>query len=141
MLKGLDPLLSPALLLALAEMGHGDTLVLVDRNFPAAALAQRLVRLDGATLAQAARAILTLLPLDTFTAVPVAVMQVGGAPGEVPAVQQDILDLAAAVEQRTLGVEHLERFDFYTRASAAYVIVATGEARPYGCLMFVKGVL
>jgi L-fucose mutarotase len=34
MLLGLDPVLSPDLLHALAAMGHGDRLVLVDANYP-----------------------------------------------------------------------------------------------------------
>ena len=34
MLKGIDPLISPDLLLSLAEMGHGDELVIVDPNCP-----------------------------------------------------------------------------------------------------------
>ena len=45
MLKGLDPLLSPDLLHVLAQMGHGDQIALVDRNFPAASTARRLVQL------------------------------------------------------------------------------------------------
>ena len=32
MLKGISPLLSPELLKALDEMGHGDTLVIADGN-------------------------------------------------------------------------------------------------------------
>ena len=47
MLKGISPILSPELLKILMEMGHGDELVIGDGNFPAAANAQRLVRLDG----------------------------------------------------------------------------------------------
>ena len=35
MLKGLDPLLSPDLLMTLRAMGHGDDIALVDANFPA----------------------------------------------------------------------------------------------------------
>ena len=55
MLKGLDPLLSPDLLHVLAQMGHGDQIALVDRNFPAASTARRLVRLDGCDLSAAVR--------------------------------------------------------------------------------------
>ena len=50
MLKGIDPLLGPELLMALASMGHGDELAVVDRNFPAVSVARRLVRLDGVPL-------------------------------------------------------------------------------------------
>jgi len=38
MLKGIDPLLTPELLKVLAEMGHGDELVVADANFTAASL-------------------------------------------------------------------------------------------------------
>ena len=34
MLKGIDPILSPELLEILAEMGHGDELILADAHFP-----------------------------------------------------------------------------------------------------------
>ena len=45
MLKGISPVISPELLKILCEMGHGDEIVIGDGNFPAAANAQRLVRL------------------------------------------------------------------------------------------------
>ncbi|MBP6679163.1 MAG: fucose isomerase, partial [Paracoccus sp.] len=32
MLKGIDPLISPELLLVLARMGHGDLIVIADAN-------------------------------------------------------------------------------------------------------------
>jgi L-fucose mutarotase/ribose pyranase (RbsD/FucU family) len=44
MLKNIDPLLSPELLKVLAEMGHGDAVVLVDADFTAASLAQGIVQ-------------------------------------------------------------------------------------------------
>ena len=34
-LKGIPQIISPELLFALAQMGHGDELVLADSNFPA----------------------------------------------------------------------------------------------------------
>ena len=36
MLKGISPLLTPELLKVMAEMGHGDELVIADGNFPSA---------------------------------------------------------------------------------------------------------
>ena len=142
MLKGLDPLLTPELLHVLAAMGHGDEVVLVDRNYPAVSTAQRLVRLDGTDLPQAARAILSVLPLDTFIDRPIAAMAVVGAPDEVPEVQREVFDLARQAEGRgEIGVERVERFAFYERARAAFAVVTTSEARPYGCVTFVKGVI
>ena len=42
MLKGLSPLLTPDLLHALASMGHGDEIAIVDANFPADSLGKQL---------------------------------------------------------------------------------------------------
>jgi L-fucose mutarotase len=141
MLKGLDPLLTPELLHALAAMGHGDELALVDRNFPAAATAQRLVQLPAADTAAAARAILSLLPLDTFVEEPVVRMQVVGDPEEVTPVQQELARLAAEVEGRPIAMGSAERYAFYERARGAFVTVATGETAPYGCFLLRKGVI
>ena len=47
MLKGISPLLTPELLKILAEMGHGDELVIGDCNFPAQSMGKRCVRCDG----------------------------------------------------------------------------------------------
>ena len=57
MLINIDPILSPKLLSTLRSMGHGDTLVLADANFPSLSLAKRLVRLDGTDIPKAAQAI------------------------------------------------------------------------------------
>src|SRR5262245_60017962 len=141
MLKGLDPLLSPDLLHALAAMGHGDELVVADANFPAASVARRLVRLPGIDAPRALRAILSVLPLDTFAQTPAAVMAVVGNPETVPPPVrefQDVVDFAAG---RPVRIESIERFAFYERAKAAFAVVATGEHRFYGNIIVVKGVI
>jgi L-fucose mutarotase len=141
MLKGLDPLLGPDLLHALASMGHGDELVVADANFPAAALARRLIRLDGVDAPRALRAILSVLPLDTFTPTAAAVMAVVGDPGAVPAPVRDFQALVDAAAGRSVALDLLERFAFYERARGAFAVVATGERRPYGNILLVKGVV
>jgi len=140
-LKGIDPLLSPELLHALAAMGHGDEIVLVDCHFPAVSTARRLIRLDGVDLPAAARAVLSVMPIDDFIAEPVAAMQTVGAPDVVPEVQQEVFDAVREIEGREAGVERVERFAFYERAREAFAIVATGENRPYGCVIFSKGIV
>ena len=55
MLKGISPLLTPELLKILAEMGHGDELVIGDCNFPAQSMGKRCVRCDGKGLGQGER--------------------------------------------------------------------------------------
>src|SRR5262245_16788383 len=141
MLKGLDPLLGPDLLHVLASMGHGDELIVADGNFPAASVARRLVRLPGIDAPRALRAILSVLPLDTFTPTPVAVMAVVDDPSAVPPPVRDFQSIVDAAAGRPLRLEALERFAFYERARSAFAVVATGEPRPYGNVLVVKGVV
>jgi L-fucose mutarotase len=140
-LKGIDPLLGPDPLYALAAMGHGDEVVVADANFPAARLASRLVRLDGADAPRAVRAILSVLPLDTFTPTPAAVMAVVDAPEVVPEPVREFQVLLEAAAGRPVEFETLERFAFYERARAAFAIVATSEPRGYGNIILTKGVI
>ena len=74
MLKNISPVISPELLKILMEMGHGDEIVIGDGNFPAASMAQRLVRLDGHGVPEVLDAVLRLMPLDTYVDAPVALM-------------------------------------------------------------------
>ena len=138
MLIGLDTLLTADLLHALAAMGHGETIVLVDANYPATR-GRRLVRLPGADTPRVLRAVLSVLPIDTFIPEPVAVMQVVGDPGAVPAVVGEMnACLAAAGCKAAVGVE---RHAFYAAAETAYAIVQTGERRFYGNILLTKGVI
>ncbi|MFC5429915.1 RbsD/FucU family protein [Paraburkholderia denitrificans] len=143
MLKNLDPLLNADVLHALASMGHGDEVVICDANFPADALAResvlgRLLRLDGV---DAPRAVLSVLPLDTFVDHPALRMEVVGDAGTIPAVQREAQNEVNAGEGREVPFASLERFAFYERARRAYCVIATGEQRGYGCFVFKKGVL
>jgi L-fucose mutarotase len=140
MLKGLDPLLGPELLAMLRAMGHGDEVVIADANFPAAANARRLVRLDGASAPRAARAILSVLPLDDFVPQAAFRMEMTEAADAVPPVCRELeAELAAVGYQR--GLAGIERHAFYARAREAYGIVATGEARFWGNLILKKGAI
>jgi L-fucose mutarotase len=140
-LKGLDPLLTPELLYTLARMGHGDTIAIVDRNFPAYPVNDRVIRLDGTDVVSAGRAVLGLLPLDTFVPAPIARMEVVGDASIEPAVQTEFLAAARQSASREVAVESLERHAFYSRARAAFAVVITGEDRSYGCFLLTKGVL
>ena len=146
MLKGLDPLLDAELLYLLAAMGHGDDLALVDRNFPADSVARatvsgQLVRQDGVDTTAMARAILSLFPLDSFVEAPVQRMEVVGEPGTLLEVHEDMQRVANQAEGREVTMASLERFAFYQAAKGAYAVVATAEARPYGCFILKKGVV
>ncbi len=142
MLKLLSRLHTPDLLHALASMGHGDEIVLVDANYPCDSLARRLVRLDAADLPEVLDACLRLMPLDSFVEQPALRMEVVGAPAEIPAVQQEcqaLIDRHEGPGRFTLA--GIDRHAFYERSREAYAIVATGEARPYGCIILKKGVV
>jgi L-fucose mutarotase len=141
MLKGVDPLLHADLIHALAAMGHGDEIAIVDANFPAAANARRLIRLDGVDAPRALRAVLSVLPLDSFTSTPAMVMQVVGSPEVVPPAVRDFRLVIEREAGRTIEPLALERSRFYERARGCYAILATGEARKYGNIIVSKGVI
>ena len=140
MLKGIDPLLGPELLAILRAMGHGDDIAIVDANFPAASSARRLVRVDGADSPRVVRAVLSVLPLDTFVPNAAFRMAVVDNPSDVPPITREFSALLAAAGYRG-EIEAVERFAFYERARNAYAVVATGERRYWGNLILKKGAI
>jgi L-fucose mutarotase len=145
MLKNLDPLLNADILHALCAMGHGDEVVICDANFPADSVARqtvlgRVLRLDGVGAPRAVQAVLSVLPLDSFVDHPAERMEVVDDASAVPAVQREAQQAVDAAEGRAVPFAPVERFAFYERAKQAYCVIATGEARGYGCFIFKKGV-
>lgn len=146
MLKGIDSRLNAEVLFALGAMGHGDTLVIADGNFPSDSIARStvlgdLLRMDNLTAAAAASAVLSVLPLDTFVEDFAGRMEMVGAPAEIPPVQAEVQAAIDAAEGRARPMIGIERFDFYDRARKAYAVIQTGERRFYGCFIFRKGVI
>ena len=141
MLINIDPILSPELLHALRSMGHGDKLVLADANFPSASLAKKLIRLDGINIPNAAKAILSVLPLDSFVDYPVERMEIDNNPDEINDVHQDLIDVLKNSAGDKWKVGSIERFKFYEKAKQAYMIVSTTDARAFGCVIITKGVI
>ena len=145
MLKGIPLLLTPDLLKVLADMGHGDEIVIADANFTAATLGRGkpVLQLPGAGVAAVAEAVLQLLPLDAAVDQPVAYMQVSHQPdGWQSALQRDVIGrLAAHGWAQPAQCQAIERFAFYDRVREAFAIVQTGELQPYANFIFKKGVL
>lgn len=141
MLKGIDPLLNGDLLKILDDMGHGDQLLLVDRNYPAAASGKPVIRLGEVGVLRAASAILSVLPLDSFIEHPLERMEVEDDPIKTTSLQQDLLALARASEDRKLEYGVVPRLEFYQRAKDVYAVVHTLEDQPYGCFILHKGVI
>ncbi len=145
-MKGIDPRLNADVLFALRDMGHGDVLILADTNFPSGSIAREtvlgdLLRMDNLTSAQAAEAVLSVLPLDTFVDDFAGRMEIVGAPDEIPPVQSEVQAAIDAAEGTPRPMVSIERFAFYDMAREAYAVIQTGERRFYGCFMFRKGVI
>ncbi|MEM7642542.1 MAG: RbsD/FucU domain-containing protein [Pseudomonadota bacterium] len=144
MLKGIDPLLNAEVLGVLRAMGHGDMLILSDANFPSEAVAAETVhgaplRIDR-DVPEVARAVVSVLPLDTFVDDFAARMEVVGDPGAVPEVQAQVQAIIAETGEARDMVP-VERFAFYDLAKDAYAVIQTSERRFYGCIMLRKGVI
>ncbi len=137
MLKGMDKILTGDLLKVLCDMGHGDELVIADANFPAETCARRLIRLPGMDGVRVAQAVLSVLPLDTYSA-PAYIMDLTDSDKEKG---MAVPEIWAEYEKCTGSVEKIERFAFYERAKKAYAVIQTGEERLYGNLILVKGVV
>ncbi len=138
MLKGISPLLTGELLKVLAEMGHGDQLAIVDRNFPAASHATRLIELPGCQTLELLAAVLSVFPLDDFQAVPMLAMQTdAGEDGPLGASVAEVV----AQHHPEAEVGGVKRLAFYPKAKESYCIVKTGETAPYACYLLTKGVV
>ena len=138
MLKGISPAISPDLLKVLAEMGHGDEIVISDAHFPAHTFGRDgaiVLRADGLGVDKLLVGIIPLFELDSY-AVPVVMMD---------AVPGDTLDPSVEAKYRTAlkydgTIDRMERFAFYERARKAYAIVLSGETAKYGNIILKKGV-
>lgn len=138
MLKNINPLLTGSLLSVLADMGHGDDLVIVDANYPAESSGVLVLDFPGVSATAITEAVLSLLPLDDFVDKPAAVMQ---APHETPAIFGEFETIIEVAEGRQIAVDPIERFAFYERAREAFAIIRTGERRLYGNVILKKGVI
>lgn len=138
MLKGISPVVSPDLLKILAEMGHGDEIVLADAHFPGHSVNGRVLRLDGVGIAALLKGVIPLFELDGY-APPLIMM----AP-----VEGDAIDPSVERRYREAlfpggsgpAIERIGRFAFYDRAKAAFAVVMTGEVAKYGNIILKKGV-
>ena len=142
MLKGISPVVSPELLKVIAEMGHGDELVISDGNFPGASVGRRCVRLDGHGGAEVMRGLIDLFPLDDFVEAPLAVMEVpkGMFPGDQAPIWAEFKKIAA-LDLPDAKFEFMEHEAFIDRCRRAYCVVQTGEKALYANIILRKGVV
>jgi L-fucose mutarotase len=140
MLKGISPLISPALLEVLARMGHGDEIILADAHFPGETFNPRVLRADGLQIPALLEAILPLFELDQYVAHPLAMMD--AVPGDQldPAVEAAYMESILKTNPNVPAIERIERFAFYERTRKAFAVVMTGETAKYGNIILKKGV-
>jgi L-fucose mutarotase len=141
MLKGIPPLLTADLLHALRSMGHGDEIAIVDANFPAASLGPPSIDMAGASAAETLAAILAVFPVDAAANPAAITMEVEGDPGAVPAPVAEFAGVLTDCGLADCEIGRLPRRAFRDRAAEAFAIVRTGELRPYGNILLVKGVV
>ena len=139
MLKGIAPCISPDLLKTLAEMGHGDEIVLADAHFPGHTMNARVLRADGLPVDALLNGILPLFELDAYA--PPLIMMAAVA-GDVldPNVETRYLTAIRRQIPDAKAPERIDRFAFYDRARKAFAVVMTGETAKYGNLILKKGV-
>lgn len=138
MLKGIPNIISPELLKILAEMGHGDEIVIADGNFPAETMGQRVIRADGHGACALLSAILSLIPLDRYADETFVLMETtNGDP--TPEIWAEFEQLGK--QDPAYRVRYESRMDFYARARQAYAVIATGESALYANVILKKGVI
>ena len=145
MLININPVLSPELLFHLRSMGHGEKLILADANFPANTSNDKVIRLDGVGIKKAALAILSVFPLDSFVVSqggsPALRMEVDDKPEELTETHKEFIEVVKKTSGESWNVGSISRNEFYKEAKKAYCIVATTDARPFGCFILTKGVI
>lgn len=142
MLKNIPAIIPPALLKVLAEMGHGDSLVIADGNFPAESVGKNaiVIRMDGHGVPEILSAVLQLIPLDQYVEKPVALMErCAGDNADISIWKKYEEILAQSGEGNKDSIRTLERFAFYDEAKKAYTVIATSETSQYANIILQKG--
>lgn len=139
MLKKIPTCLSPELVKAMMEMGHGDRILIADGNYPAKSNNPNVVRADGHQIIPLLEAILELLPLDSDVDYAVTLMDNNS---EVePPVWNEYRRVVKEVGEDEREFKKVERFDFYDLASSAALVLQTGDLTLYGNIMLQKGTI
>ncbi len=142
MLKGIPKIVSPELIRILCEMGHGDEIVIADGNFPSENFGKRVIRADGIKGTEMLDAVLSLIPLDTYSDPNMILMQLMQCDeGKIdPSIWKEYAAIAKK-HDKNVRIGNIDRFAFYERAKTAYAVIATGEEAVYANIILKKGVI
>ena len=145
MLDNLSKLLTGDMLKALCDMGHGESIVIADANFPADIISDKVLRCPGMNVSDVLSAIIGIFPIDVdYTENPVMLMEITdndkakGLP-----TPEAWGDYKRIISERYPEIEfaHTERFAFYELCRKASVVFVTGESRTYGNILITKGIV
>jgi L-fucose mutarotase len=139
MLKGISPCISPDLLKIMAEMGHGDEIILADAHFPGHSVNARVLRADGVDVASLLDGMLPLFELDSYSP-PLAMMAAVAGDKLDPTVEARYMKAIRRHAPKAKAPERIDRFAFYDRAKTAFAVVMTSETAKYGNIILKKGV-
>ena len=140
MLKGISPVVGPELLKTLAEMGHGDEIVLADAHFPGHTMNAKVLRTDGVRIPDLLEGIIPLFELDQYVDNPLVMMAAVKGDKLDPAVEESYMKAIRKAAPKTKAPDRIDRFDFYDRAKKTFAVVMTGETAKYGNIILRKGV-
>ena len=142
MLKGISKIVSPELIKVLCEMGHGDEIVIADGNFPSENFGKRVIRADGISGTEMLDAVLSLIPLDTYSDPNFILMSLMKCDeGRInPEIWGEYKKIAQKHDDNA-KFGNMDRFEFYERAKNAYAVIATGEEAVYANIILKKGVV
>ena len=139
MLKGINPVICPELLKLLAEMGHGDELILADAHFPGHTFCETVIRADGLRVPDLLEGIIPIFELDSYSDPLIMMAAVEGDELD-PQVEADYMVAIQKAAPNAPAVKRIDRFAFYDRAEKAFACVMTGELAKYGNIILKKGV-
>ena len=142
MLKNINKIVGPELIKVLCEMGHGDEIVIADANFPSENYGQRVIRADGISGVKMLEAVLSLIPLDTYSDPNMVLMELMDCDkGKINPTIWEEYQKVAETEDSNVKTGHIDRFEFYERAKKAYAVIATGEEAVYANILIKKFVI
>jgi L-fucose mutarotase len=140
MLKNIALCISPDLLKVLAEMGHGDEIILADAHFPGHTMNARVLRADGVPITTLLAGILPLFELDSC-AEPLVMMTAIDGDKLDPQLEIRYMETVRRFVPTARPPARIDRFAFYERTRKSFAVVITGETGKYGNILLKKGVI
>ncbi|MCR9108977.1 RbsD/FucU domain-containing protein [Marivita sp. XM-24bin2] len=146
MLIGIDSRMTPELLYTLSRMGHGDEIVIADRNYPATwsaggCLVKEVIQYPGHDAPTVIDLITQLMPLDNFHTHSVLRMEIDNEPDTMSDAHKEVWGVLKPRLPEGGILSSLERQAFYRRAGGSFAVVQCSEDRPFGCFILRKGVV